>query len=83
MYYLCSENKGAHQLRICIYAKIRFSHDATQSRMNKAVMFELNVVSIQWFISVYFVQMKKFRFLAINNIGFKDTLLKDEYSNAC
>ena len=41
MYYLCSENKGADQLRgkvtaklICVfvfaYAKSRFSHDAAQ-----------------------------------------------------
>ena len=30
MYYLCSENKGAYQLRIFVfaYAKSRFSHDA-------------------------------------------------------
>ena len=40
MYYLCSENKGADQLRGCreadlllcfrIYAKIRFSHNEAQ-----------------------------------------------------
>ena len=28
LYYLCSENKGADQLRGYIYAKNRFSYDA-------------------------------------------------------
>ena len=49
LYYLCSQNKGTDQLRsycaadlqFCfrIYAKRRFSHDATHTKVNKLITF--------------------------------------------